>query len=239
MHSGSRYHLRMRLIPDYITIIIIGIPLGILFAVFVAFGRIQVKGYCRAMRLIARGNVIIAANHPSMLETILIPLLFFPLYLFSLRFFVWSVPDRRLLSSFLHWLFWFGRCVTLDRSNPHSTKPALFQLTAILQHNGVVVIHPEAGRTDKGEKFIVSGIRGNRRIRRFVSGIPSLARNTGTTILPLWVSGTDRVLPIETTMPRFMRSKIVFSFGTPYVPPKRKQNREKESMILARAILES
>ena len=236
MYLYLHRYLRLRLISDYITVIIIGIPLGIFFALLLALGRIKIKGYGRAIRLIAHGNIIIAANHPSMLETLLIPLLFFPLYLVHLRFFVWSVPDRRLLTPYLRWLFWFLRCVTLDRSNLSLTKPALYKLTEILEYNGVVVIHPEAGRTNKGEKFLV---RGNRRMRHFVSGVPSLARNTRATILPLWVSGTDHVLPIGAIIPRFMRSKIIFFFGTPYVPSKQKKSRERESIILANAILTS
>lgn len=236
---SSLYYRVKRLISDYITVIIIGIPLGIFFALLLALGRIKVKGYGRAIRLIAHGKVIIAANHPSMFETFLIPLLFFPLYLVHLRFFVWSVPDRRLLPPRLRWLFWFGRCVTLDRTNPESKKEAMSRLTAILKNNGIILIHPEAGRTNKGEKFLMNGMRGNRRIRRFVSGVPSLARNTGATILPLWVSGTDVVLPIGTIVPRLMRSKIICSFGTPYVPAKEKKDRGQESLTLARAILTS
>lgn len=239
MHPSPYHHLKLATILHYITVIIIGVPLGILFVILLTLGRIKVEGYGRALRLVARGKVIIAANHPSMLETLLIPLLFFPLYLVSLRFFVWSVPDRRLLGHGTRWLFWFVRCVTLDRSDPSLTKPALYKLTEILEHNGIVLIHPEAGRTDKGERFLMNGMRGNRRIRYFVSGVPSLARSTGATILPLWVSGTDIVLPIGTVIPHFMRSKIIFSFGTSYVPAKEKKDRGQESLTLAQAILAS
>ncbi len=236
MQLGPYHDLKLRLICDYITIIIIGTPLGILFLLLLIAGRIKINGYGRALRVIAHGKVIIAANHPSMLETILIPLLFFPLYLVSPRFFIWSVPDKRLLAPRMRWLFWFGRCITLDRSDPSSTKPALQKLTDILKHNGVVVMHPEAGRTHKGEIFLV---RGNRRIRHFVSGVPSLARNASAVILPLWISGTDLVLPIGKIKPHLLRSKIVFSFGIPYVPPKKAKSRSQESLTLANAILAS
>lgn len=236
MVQKKSYGVYLRLIPDYITIMCIGIPLGALFFLLVLLGRIKIKGYVRAMRLVACGKVIIVANHPTMLEIILIPLLFFPMFLLSLRFFVWSVPDRRLLSSRLRWLFWLGRCVTIDRSDRSYTKYTLRRLTEILNRNGVVIIHPEAGRTFKGDKFVVSG---NRRIRSFISGVPSLARNTGAIILPLWVSGTDIVMSGNVTFPRFMRSKIVLSFGTSYRPAQQKGVREVESSILAHAILAS
>lgn len=226
----------LRLIPDYATLIIAGIPLGTLFFLLVLLGRIKIKGYARAIRLVAAGKVIIAANHPTMLETFLIPLLFVPLSLVSLRFFVWSVPDRRLLTSGMRWLFWLGRCITIDRSDHSYTKYTLRRLTEILRHKGVVVIHPEAGRTYKGEEFIISG---DRAVRSFMSGVPALARSTGATILPMWVSGTDIVMSGNVTFPRFTRSKIVLSFGTPYSPPQEKGEREAESLVLAHAILKS
>ena len=232
----AKTHFRFRCIADYLTVIIVGIPLGVLFVSLVCLGRINIRGYARAIRLASRGNVIIAANHPSMLETFLIPLLFFPLYLVSLRFFIWSVPDRRLLPRRLRWRFWLGRCITVDRSDRRHNPNRVQKLSAILGNNGVVVIHPEAGRTSKGEKFIFYG---DRHMRSFVSGVPTLARDTGATILPLWISGADIILPVGNIIPHLTRSQITLSFGTPYQPPKQKADRKKESAVLAQAILES
>ena len=233
---AKTYYLRLRCIADYLTVIIVGIPLGILFVLCVALGRIKIRGYARAIRLAARGKIIIAANHPSMLETLLIPLLFFPFYLLSLRFFIWSVPDRRLLPRRLRWLFWLGRCITVDRSDRSHNANRVQKLAAILGNNGIIVIHPEAGRTSKGEKFI---FRGDRRMRSFVSGVPMLARDTGATILPLWISGAEIVLPVGNIIPHLMRSRITLSFGIPYQPPKQKTEHRKESAVLARTILAS
>jgi len=236
MADNKAHHAWLRLIPDYVTVICIGIPLGALFFLLILLGRIRIKGYLAAIRLVARGNVIIAANHPTMLETLLIPLLFFPLPLFHLRFFIWSVPDRRLLPPRLRWLFWIARCITIDRSDQTLTKHTLHDITQVLSRNGAVVIHPEAGRTFKGETFITLG---NRRMRSFVSGVPSLARSTGATILPLWISGTDIVMPYGTWIPRLTRSKIILSFGAPYQPPQEKGDRAEESLVIAQAILKS
>ncbi|MDP3769924.1 MAG: lysophospholipid acyltransferase family protein [Candidatus Sungbacteria bacterium] len=227
---------QMRCIADFLTVIIWGIPLGCFFLLLIILGRIRIHGYMRAIRLVTRGRVIIAANHPSMLETLLIPLSFFPWYLYSLRLFVWSVPDQRLLPPWMRVLFWIGRCVTVDRSKPNSNKHALRELAAILERKGVIVIHPEAGRTFKGQNFLFCG---NRKIRHFTSGVPALARNTGATILPLWVSGSDKVLPAETFFPRFIQSKIILSFGIPYHPPQEKNQGTDESYTLAQAILRS
>ncbi len=226
----------MRKIIDHITVVVIGVPLGLLFFALIALGRVRIRGYMRALRLVARGGVIIASNHPSMLETFFIPLSFFPFNLLWLRFFVWSVPDRRLLPPRLRWLFWLLRCITIDRSEPSKNKYAFRRIRQVLETGGVVVIHPEAGRTGKGTTFIH---KDSRRLREFVSSVPTLAHRTHATILPLWVEGADKVIPIGTAIPHFFRSKIVLSFGTPYKPDDTKGSRNEESLILAKAILDS
>ncbi|MDP3779213.1 MAG: lysophospholipid acyltransferase family protein [bacterium] len=236
MEQSQSYHTWQYLISHYMIAMCIGIPLGTLFLFLVLIGRIRIKGYLAAIRLAARGKVIIAANHPTMLETLLIPLLFFPLYLFHLRFFVWSVPDRRLLPPRLRWIFRLARCITIDRSDQNLTKHTIQAVAHVLSRNGVVIIHPEAGRTFKGETFITLG---NRRMRSFVSGVPALARSAGATLLPLWVSGTDIVLPYGAWLPRFTRSRITLSFGAPYRPQQEKESRAAESLVLAQAILKS
>ena len=225
-----------RNVVHYAVAAIIGIPLGLFFIFLVCCRRIRIRGYAQAIQVVGRGRVMIAPNHPGMLETILIPLLFFPLFLVRMRFFVWSVPDRRLLPPRMRWLFWLLRCITIDRSERKLTKHTLRELTELLESDSVVVIHPEAGRTEKGDSFIR---RGNRRMRSFVSGVPALARSTNAVILPLWVSGTDVVLPVGTCFPHFLRSKITFSFGTPYRPAHRERSRSAESAMLADAILKS
>ena len=226
----------LRVIVDRITIILLGVPLGLMFVVLLAFGRVKIRGYMRAVRLACRGRLIIASNHPSMLETFLIPLSFFPLNILLLRLFVWSVPDRRLLPRRLRWLFWLTRCITIDRTQPNKNKHTLEKMTEVLEAGGVVVVHPEAGRTGKGTSFIH---KDDRRLRGFLSSVPTLARRTNAMILPLWVSGAERVLPIGSMFPRLWRSKIVLSFGVPYKPGEREKGKAEESLILAQAMLNS
>ena len=122
----------LNMLIHYGVAVTIGIPFGALFFLLVALGRIKIHGYLQAVKLVARGRVIIAANHHSMLETYLVPFMFFPWYLLSLRFFIWSVPDRRLLTPRIRWLFWLGRCVTVDRSERTHNKPTLSNLNTIL-----------------------------------------------------------------------------------------------------------
>lgn len=107
---------------------------------------IRIRGYWRAIEAVAKGRLIIAVNHPSLLEPILIPLMFFPWYCFWPRFFVWSVPDRRLLPRRLRWLFPLGRCITVDRSESRRQNQTAFRdIPMVLHRRDVIVIHPDTG----------------------------------------------------------------------------------------------
>ena len=52
------------------------------------------------MNYVRRGRVLIVANHPSLIETFLIPLVFWPWAMFRLRMFPWSLPDKNLFKGF-------------------------------------------------------------------------------------------------------------------------------------------
>ena len=80
--------------------VLLGIPLAIPFWLLRLFGVIRISGYWRAVDYVRRGRVLIVANHPSLIETFLIPLVFWPWAMFRLRMFVWSLPDKNLFKGF-------------------------------------------------------------------------------------------------------------------------------------------
>lgn len=203
----------------YMVVWTLGVIGGVLFWLLVLCGRIRIQGYWRAVGEVWRGRLIIAANHPSLGEPALIALMFFPWYLIApWRFFVWSVPDRRLVTPALRWLFTLGRCIAVDRSARRHNRAASRDIPAVLATGGVVVIHPEAGRTSTealGRPIIEWG---NRQLRTLRSGAPSLALRAGARILPLWVAGAQAVFPRAGFPLRFDREVVTFSFGRAYQP---------------------
>src|SRR6185295_2477216 len=80
--------------------VLLGSLLGLPFWLLGLFRIIRVSGYWRAVHYMRRGRVLIVANHPSLIETFLIPLVFWPWAMVRLRMFVWSLPDKNLFKGF-------------------------------------------------------------------------------------------------------------------------------------------
>ena len=80
--------------------VLLGTLLGIPFWLLVLFRIIRISGYWRAVGYMRRGRVLIVANHPSLIETFLIPLVFWPWAMFRLRMFVWSFSGQEPLQGF-------------------------------------------------------------------------------------------------------------------------------------------
>ena len=80
--------------------VLLGTLLGIPFWLLGLFRVIRISGYWRAVDYVRRGRVLIVANHPSLIETFLIPLVFWPWAMFRLRMFPWSFPDKNLFKGF-------------------------------------------------------------------------------------------------------------------------------------------
>lgn len=215
-----------------------GSILGTMFWLLVALGFIKVRGYRTAIRTAYHGNVIIASNHPSLLETFLIPAVFWPGYLMWSRFFVWSMPDQKLFPPRLRWLYTPLRCLTVDRSNRQISASGTGRAMDRLRSGECIVIHPEAGRTIKGTEFLRSG---GRRIRRIHTFVPDIAARTGASILPVYVTmrRVDRPLSLKDSIVRMFRrgyGPIIISFGEPYCVNKSFE-REHENKHLERSIL--
>lgn len=156
--------------------------------------------------------VILASNHPSMLETILIPTLvyfhFFPASFFRpLKYLPWNLPD----------VLWLKRCFVLQFLHPIPVRyqrrdfGALNRAAGVLRSGGWLTITPEGGRTAKGTDFLTTP-RGAR-IRRPRSGIGRLIRTCNPKIVPIWVEGADKVLPIGSKLPLFWQSRTTVVIG--------------------------
>lgn len=198
---------------------------GLLFWILLLSGKLRVRGYWRVMRQVARGNTIIVANHPTLLETVLLPVMFWPWAVFwPQRFFPWSVPDSALFPPWLQWLYDVAHCVKVDRTKTTNTDANRLMIS-ILRNHGTLIIHPEAGRT--GSEFRGKrppkkrfGQYHRRKIRRIVTKVPAIARNTQATIVPVWVD-----IPFWQDTNGFRqvlwhwlsgRDRIVLSVGIPY-----------------------
>jgi len=144
-----------------------------------------------------KGRLVVVSNHPSLLEPIIIPLLFYKEYLrhpFKLRPF--STPDKTNYYDKWYW-YWLLRltAIPIDRGNRRSEVKAFRQMIDVINNKGIIIIFPEGGRTGKGKNFYYS--EKGKKIRPLKQGIASLVSRTGSLVLFVWIDGAEKVMPIK------------------------------------------
>lgn len=159
-------------------------------------------------------NMIIASNHPSYLEALLIPCLF-PVesLLRPWKYMAWGTPDKTNVGKWF-WFFVWSRSIFVDRKASSREKHSSIRWAVdVLKAGGKVVIHPEGGRTGTGKNFDHSS-KGNK-LRKLKSGVACAAISAGSTILPIWIEGTDDVWPIG-SLPWCFWKKVIITIGEPF-----------------------
>ena len=216
--------------------------LGLLVCLLETFGRIKFLHFERFS--IWEEKLIIVSNHPSFIEPVLLPLMGFPWMNFPWVFSpLWSrikfslswfkelqkefslpkrlipanVPDKNNFYDPPYMGLFQGINIPVDRSGgAHGRIGTVLALKKALENGGRVLIFPEGSRTfkatQKGEVKTANG----RRLGKLRDGAGWLALKTGARILPIWVEGTDRVLPNNKfPIPRLWH-KITIKIGSPF-----------------------
>mgnify|MGYP001280299950 CR=1 FL=1 len=181
-----------RNLGTYGVVIVFGIPGGLIFSLFWILGLIHIEGYGKLAAELKKGGNILALNHPTLVETVVMPVSQWFRALYNpKKFFLWSLPDKALFPKYLNWLYGVAHCIKIDRETKKNGK-ARRLTTNVLETGGNIVAHPEEGRTDspyRGKRTPRKpfGRRGHRKIRRIVGGLPEIAHATGATIIPIYV----------------------------------------------------
>src|SRR3954451_20043833 len=150
-----------------------------------------------------RGPALLACNHTSYLDWLLLPLV---------------VRTRRI--SFLAKMEYFTRRglrgrgqayffsatgqVPVDRAGAHASQAALMTATRLLREGRLVGVFPEGTRTRDG------------RLNRGRTGVARMAAATGVTVIPCATVGTFEIAPPGTRVPH--PKKIKVRFGSPMPP---------------------
>lgn len=194
----------------------LGLFLGILFCLLRFTGRVTIFNASN-LRRIPQGTLIIS-NHPSILDGLVIPLLFFPHLLTNpSQYIPWTTLDKKNFYDAWYFLWMrFLRTIPIDRLSKKSggNKEALEKIFSVLEEGDSVVLFPEGGRTSKQAVRRKSSKYG-KEIGVFKKGAETIVQKCGCNIVPLWIEGTDKVLPIGGIFPRFWRSKITVRVGKP------------------------
>jgi 1-acyl-sn-glycerol-3-phosphate acyltransferase len=187
---------------------------GRLIWLFRKFGWIRISGF---ENLPQEGSVLLVSNHPSLWEPIILPCLFFLQYWFPpVRRIPYCVADSK---NYVDTWYWGGLksrfiSVTREKRKNRLAHRAIEQIIGVLKIGGDIVFFPEGGRTGKGEEFLYSC--SGKPLRCLKPGIGKILCNVNCIVVPIWVDGAEKVLPIGEWFPRFWRG-ITITVGPPIV----------------------
>ena len=123
-------------------------------------------------------SYIFMVNHQSNID---IPVLVQGLVQFQLR---WIAKKELLRVPFFGWAMWASKHVTVDRNDPLDAVKSLKRAQERLAAGISIVVFPEGTRSKDGK------------LLRFKKGGCLLAAQAGTSIVPLTIIGSGKVLPI-------------------------------------------
>jgi 1-acyl-sn-glycerol-3-phosphate acyltransferase len=148
------------------------------------------------------GPVIVASNHMSFIDSIVIPLAVPRQVVFLAKAEYWegrslaSLPRRMFFRAF--------EAVPVERDQQRDAQASLSLAAEVLARGDAFGIYPEGTRSRDG------------RLYRGRTGVGWLAMTTGAVVLPVGLIGTDRVQPVGARMPRIHRLRV--RFGEPIDP---------------------
>jgi 1-acyl-sn-glycerol-3-phosphate acyltransferase len=145
----------------------------------------------------ATGPVILASNHLSFIDSIVIPLAVPRRVVFLAKAEYW---EGRSLASLPRRLFFrtFG-AVPVQRDQQGDAQVSLDLARQVLARGDAFGIYPEGTRSRDG------------RLYRGRTGVGWLALASGAPVVPVGLVGTDRVQPIGATFPRVHRVRVAFA----------------------------
>ena len=147
----------------------------------------------------ARGPVILASNHLSFVDSMVIPMVVPRRVAFLAKSdYFTGTGVKGTLSRW--WFNGFGM-VPVDRDDSRAAQVSLDKALAILAEGGAFGIYPEGTRSRDG------------RLYRGRTGVAFLAMTSGAPVVPVALTGTEKLQPVGATLPRI--AKVTVRFGAP------------------------
>ena len=198
----------------------LGIFLGLFFCLLKKIGTVQLLGKENLIFKDKNQGLLILCNHPSLLEPILIPLLFFKHYLLRpLSGYPISTPDKANYLDKWYWA-WLNLCaIPINRKDKRSAIRSLSKMKEVLGSGKTLILFPEGGRTSSGGEILHS--KKGKKIRTLKGGVGRLISETNPIVQFIWVDGAEEVLPnsknknkLYHTYPRIWE-KVIIKIGKP------------------------
>lgn len=147
----------------------------------------------------ATGPVILASNHLSFADSVVIPIVVPRPVAFLAKSDYFDRPGvkGRLAKA---WYVGLG-ALPVDRDDSKAAIASLDTALGVLAGGGAFGIYPEGTRSRDG------------RLYRGRTGVAQLALTSGAPVVPVGLRGTDRLQPVGSSRPRLV--KVTVSFGQP------------------------
>jgi len=147
----------------------------------------------------AAGGAILASNHLSIVDSLYLPFMVDRPVTFAAKseYFTGTRPIDRITSAYMR----ATNQLSVDRAQARAGQDMLEAALDLLRGGALFGIYPEGTRSPDG------------RLYRGRTGIGWLALNSGLPVIPVAMSGTDRVLPPGRRVPR--AGKIRITVGEP------------------------
>lgn len=177
---------------------------------FKIFWRMEIIG---SENIPKKGPLIIASNHASYLDPLILGI--------SMKRNVHFIAKKEVFNNV------FGNFICRKLNAFPVDREKIIDINAlktsinILQCGKVLGIFPEGRRSNNGK------------LQEFKLGIIKIAMKTGAPILPVGITGSNRIYPRGKTFPVLFRHKIIVRYGSPkYLISKnnRDKNYQKESL---------
>lgn len=148
----------------------------------------------------ARGPVILASNHLSFVDSMIIPMVAPRRVVFIAK--AEYFESRGVKGALMKAFFTAIGAIPVRRGDHRAAKDSLDQSLSVINSGGAFVIYPEGTRSLDG------------RLYRGKVGVGWLALKSGAPIVPVSVEGTERVLPVGAKLPKIVPVRV--RFGEPF-----------------------
>lgn len=147
----------------------------------------------------AEGGVILASNHLSFADSLVIPLTAPRQVSFLAKDDYWTGTGVRGVVS--RNFFTAIGSIPVDRDDPRAAQTSLDLALEHLRGGGAFGIYPEGTRSRDGQLY-----RGR-------TGVAWLALTAGCPVVPVALTGTDKLQPVGSRLPKVVKFRV--EFGTP------------------------
>ncbi|MFQ5603159.1 MAG: lysophospholipid acyltransferase family protein [bacterium] len=197
--AGRKHSWLFRLTWPFTHYLITNISVTIGYIYFQFLNRTVVKGKKNVPQ---KRNTLLLSNHQSMIDSFLVGLFaFYPMSLIRPYVIPWNpaAEENFFRTPILAWLADNWKCIRIKRGR--KDVGAIFKMAEALKI-GTMTLFPEGTRSRDGS---IGKARG---------GAGLLILETNPTVIPVYIDGMDKLLPIGSVIPRLFK-KIYVYYGKP------------------------